>query len=393
MGMGPEDDNVLDDPLDDDVGGALGDAPLVDEEVSSALSEEPLADEEAGESLADAPTVDEDDAEVSSALTDDPLVDEEVTSALADDEPIVKKSLPRGLDVGRGLSASTLDDPDLMDEDFAPAEPIEDELLTSVGDVPLVDPVEHRAPADGSRGLTRALWFFGIVVTALAALQTAQMFVARPAVERVERSEPAVPPVPVAPAAAPRIVAPPPPPPAAGRTPAEAIDRTLLDSRVQLSRGLYEQVRRILEPLAEDPQLLDANQRFEAYLLLAKAHRALGNVEKAQQWSLKATDQAIDRREPAQVFEEASTLSGEGRHGDARRVLHQLLARADALPEKEAEYRLKAQVRVADAWWGEAVRSGAFAPLPGLDATTEPKTSKPREAKGAKDAKTAEEKR
>lgn len=395
MGKGPEDDNVLDDPLDDDVGGALGDAPLVDEEVSNALSDEPLVDEGAGSSLSDAPTVDEDDAEVSDALTDDPLVDEEVSNALSgDDHPLVQRAPPRGLDVGRGFSASTLDDPDLIDEDFAPQEPIEDELLTSVGDVPLVDPVEHRAPADGSRGLTRALWFFGIVVTALAALQTAQMFVARPPVERVERPEPVESAGPAVPVAPPRVVAPPqPPPPQTGRTPAEAIDRTLLDSRVQLSRGLYEQVRRILEPLAEDPQLLDANQRFEAYLLLAKAHRALGNVEKAQQWSLKATDQAIDRREPAQVFEEASTLAGEGRHADARRVLHQLLARADALPEKEAESRLKAQVRVADAWWGEAVRSGAFAPLPGLERGPASQDAKPKDAKDAKEAKHAEGKR
>ena len=119
--------------------------------------------------------------------------------------------------------------------------------------------------------------------------------------------------------------------PRGGRSPAEEVDRALFDTRVSLKNGLYEQVLRILEPLAEDPQMLDANQRFEAYLLLAKAHRALGNVEKAQQWSLKATDQAVDRREPAQVFEEAATLADEGRHADARRVLHQLLARADAL--------------------------------------------------------------
>jgi tetratricopeptide (TPR) repeat protein len=366
MGKGPDDDSdLLDDSLDD-VGGALADEPILDDidEVNPALADDPLGDAPAGAGLRKAPTVDEDE-EVSSALQDDPLVDDEVTSALAEEplaeEPPAKRSPRRGLDLGGGLAPGSADGDDAdFDEDFAPAEPIEDELLTSVGDVPLVEPVEHRTPADGARGLTRALWFFGIVVTALAAVQTLQMFMARPAVERLEPAP-----------APPRIEAPPPPP--VSRTPAEAIDRTLLDSRVQLSRGLYEQVRRILEPLAEDPQLLDANQRFEAYLLLAKAHRALGNVEKAQQWSLKATDQAIDRREPAQVFEEASTLADEGRHGDARRVLHQLLARADALPEKQADQRLKAQVRVADQWWDEAVHSGAFAPLPGLEHRQEEK--------------------
>jgi tetratricopeptide (TPR) repeat protein len=258
-----------------------------------------------------------------------------------------------------------------IDEAFGPAEPIEDELLTSVGDVPLVEPVEKHAPAEASHGLTRALWFFGIVVTALVALQTIQMFMVRPA---GERDDPA-------PASRPEAAA-----PRRGHAPAEEIDRALFDSRVQLSRGLYEQVRRVLEPLAEDPELLDVNQRFEAYLLLAKAHRALGNVEKAQQWSLKATDQAVDRREPEQVFEEASALTEEGRHADARRVLHQLLARADALPEKDRDYRIKAQVRVADAWWDEAIRTGAFAPLPGLDhrADNDGSATKPAKRAGAK---------
>lgn len=379
MGKGPDDDSdLLDDSLDD-VGGALSnDEPLFDDldEENPALADGPLGNAPSGgglgalgRGLGKAPTVDE-DAEVSSALEDDPLVDDEVTSALADEplaqeplaaRPAAKKNPRRDLDLGGDDEPASGEDDDAdFDDDFAPAEPIEDELLTSVGDVPLVEPVEHRTPADGSRGLTRALWFFGIVVTALAAVQTLQMFMARPAVVRPD------------PAPAPTHVEAPPPPPVS-RTPAEAIDRTLLDSRVQLSRGLYEQVRRILEPLAEDPQLLDANQRFEAYLLLAKAHRALGNVEKAQQWSLKATDQAIDRREPAQVFEEAATLADEGRHSDARRVLHQLLARADALPEKQADQRLKAQVRVADQWWDEAVRSGAFAPLPGLEHRQEEK--------------------
>jgi tetratricopeptide (TPR) repeat protein len=258
-----------------------------------------------------------------------------------------------------------------IDEDFGPAEPIEDELLTSVGEVPIVEPVEPKPVSAGSSSLTRALWFFGIVVTALVILQTVQMLVVRPAVERGDSA-----------AAGPAESA----GTRGGRSPAEEVDRTLFESRVQLDRGLYEQVLRVLEPLAENPQMLDANQRFEAYVLLAKAHRALGNVEKAQKWGLKATDQAVDRREPAQVFEEAATLADEGRHADARRVLHQLLARADALSEKDADYRLKAQVRVADAWWDEAVRSGAFAPLPGLDHRSEGDAvaSRPEKRAGAK---------
>ena len=92
------------------------------------------------------------------------------------------------------------------------------------------------------------------------------------------------------------------------------------------------------------------------------------------------------RREPEQVFEEASALTDEGRHADARRVLHQLLARADALPEKDKDYRVKAQVRVADAWWDEAIRTGAFAPLPGLDhrSDNDGSAAKPGKRAGAK---------
>lgn len=264
-----------------------------------------------------------------------------------------------------------------LDDAFGPAEPIEDELLTSVDDVPLVEPIDARHHGHSSpAGLTRALWFFGIVVTALIGVQTVHLFIKVPASNEAPLATP---------------------PPSrsvsndAPRDEAEQVDRLLNESRVQLSRGFYEQVLRVLEPLADEPQLLDANQRFESYLLLARAHRALGNVEKAQQWSLRATDQAVDRREPEQVFEEASALNEQARHADARHVLHQLLARADALPAKEAGYRLQAQIRVADTWWSEAQRSGAFAPLPGLDhvqggavAPHAPPAAAPHAAEGAK---------
>jgi tetratricopeptide (TPR) repeat protein len=255
------------------------------------------------------------------------------------------------------LPDAPTDDP-LVDGDdaFGAAEPIEDELLTSVSDVPIVEPV---APREGgsAAGLTRALWFFGVAVTALVALQTVQLFLHR---------------TPSAPAGEPVATYSPPPEAHVDRNSAERIDQVLLESRVHFQRGLYEDVRRVIEPLAEDPKLLDSNQRFEAYLLLAKAHRALGNVEKAQQWSLKATDQETDRREPDQIFESAATLSGQGRDAEARRLLHQLLARADALTAKDQPYRLQAAVRVADAWWSEAMRSGAFAPLPGLERSAGP---------------------
>ncbi len=182
------------------------------------------------------------------------------------------------------------------DDAFGSSPELEDELLTSVSDVPIVEPI---APAGGglsSSGLTRALWFFGVAVTALVALQTIQLFLHRPAAAPAGET--------VATTTAP------PPEPHAMRSSAEQIDQVLLESRIHFQRGLYEEVRRVIEPLAEDPKLLDTNQRFEAYLLLAKAHRALGNVEKAQQWSLKATDQETDRREPDQIFEAAATLTG-----------------------------------------------------------------------------------
>src|SRR5262245_12792926 len=76
MGMGPDDDDVLD-PPEDDVGGALGDAPLDDDEVGSALSDAPLGgDDEEGGPLGG--------SAAGSELGDAPVVDEEVSSALAD---------------------------------------------------------------------------------------------------------------------------------------------------------------------------------------------------------------------------------------------------------------------------------------------------------------------
>jgi hypothetical protein len=235
-----------------------------------------------------------------------------------------------------------------------------------VGEVPLVEPGERRATGSGSAALVRGVWFFGISVTVLIGLQTLELFLGR--------AEPPGGPTPVVSTRGADAPAP--------RTTLEQIDRMLLESRVQLSRGLYEQVVRVLEPLAQDPRTLDSNQRFEAYLLLAKAQRALGNVEKAQEWGLRATDQAVDRRAPEQVFEQASSLGEEGRQSDARRVLHQLLARADALSAKDQDYRIQAQVRVADAWWDEAQRSGAFAPLPGLEHASQPAPAPARAPKG-----------
>src|SRR5262249_22016002 len=131
---------------------------------------------------------------------------------------------------------------------------------------------------------------------------------------------------------------------------------------------LYEDVVAVLEPLAADQNALTAEQRFEANLLLARAHRALGNLDKAHLFSLRATDQAVERKAPAQLLEHASLLAQDGRYPEARRTLCQLLARGDALSGKEQTYRVLAEARLADLWFKEARASGQLAPLPGAAA-------------------------
>src|SRR5262249_13151488 len=53
-----------------------------------------------------------------------------------------------------------------------------DQLIGTAADVPIVEPRLDPAPLprNETRGLVRALWFFGIVITALFVLQTVQLF-------------------------------------------------------------------------------------------------------------------------------------------------------------------------------------------------------------------------
>jgi len=233
---------------------------------------------------------------------------------------------------------------------------VEDELLASAAVLPIVEPQPSQAPPSETRGLVRALWFFGAIVTAMLVLQTFELFLARSLPEEVAAGG--------ASGARPAPVVPPP-------APAEEVDRTLREMRLRLSRSLYEDVARTLEPLAEDPALLDKDQRFEANLLLARAHRQLGNVEKAQLYSLRATDQMIERREPAQVLEYASGLAEQGRHPEARAELMKLLARRDAMTARDQAWLTLAHARIADAWYLQARRSGQLPPLPGAPQAVE----------------------
>jgi hypothetical protein len=230
---------------------------------------------------------------------------------------------------------------------------LRDQLLGSAADVPIVEPRLDPTPRprDETRGLVRALWFFGIVITALFVLQTVQLFLSRgPREVAANGPGPSIRSSPLAPSP----------------TPAEEVDRTLRDMRVRLSRNLYEDVVRVLEPKALDPGL-DKDQRFEAYLLLAKAHRALGNQEKAQMWQLRATDQMVERREPAQILEYAGALADQGQLAEARAELLKLLARRDGLTKKDEQWLSIAEARVADAWYAQAKRTKQLAPLPGTE--------------------------
>jgi hypothetical protein len=241
---------------------------------------------------------------------------------------------------------------DELDKALEATETIEDELLASASELPIVEPQPTLLPPRAeTHGLVRALWFFGVIVTAMLVLQTVQLLLPR-LPHDVAASGGA------APHAAPAIHSP---------MPAEEIDRTLREMRVKLSRSLYLEVIRVLEPKALDPVLLDNDQRFETYLLLAKAYRALGNPEKAQLWSLRATDQMVERREPAQVVEFAGGLADQGRPSEARVELMKLLARRDAFTRKDEAWLSIAEARVADTWYAQAKHSPQVAPLPGAE--------------------------
>jgi tetratricopeptide (TPR) repeat protein len=248
---------------------------------------------------------------------------------------------------------------DELEQKLGPVEPIDDELLSSPADVPIVERRRSRhAPAPRATGTTTAAtWFFGTMVTVLLALQTWQLLLAP--------HEPAAPPAaPPADASADGVEA------KAAAEAAAQVDRLLYESRTQLHRGVYETAIRLLEPLLEEPALLGQSQRHEAYYLLSQAHRALHHFEKAQAYYLRAIDQSVDRHEPALVLEDASELATQGRFDGARQKLCQLLARRDGLDARDVPFATQAAARVADSWYEQAVASGQIAPLPG--ATPEP---------------------
>lgn len=253
--------------------------------------------------------------------------------------------------MGKGLPDQPLTR-EQLDQSFGPAEPIEDELLASASDVPLVEPNARSrsagAQAVHSAGLTKALWFFGIVVTALLVLQTAQVLLPRFAPLGPTTETPSAPTA----------------HDDANHAASESITRTLNEARLHLSRSLYQDVLRVLEPVVAKPELLDPYQRFDAYLLLARAYRELNDIEKAQTWSLRAMDQAVERRGAAQIVEYASTLASSGQHEEARRALFQILARSDGLAPKEMPYARVAEARIADAWYAQAQATGKLPPLP-----------------------------
>ena len=200
-----------------------------------------------------------------------------------------------------------------------------------------------------ARNASPALWFFGAVVTALLALQTAQLFRSPPGAGSTE----AAPPQETPPAVT------------SQRTSEQEVSRLLFESRVQMNAHVYEDAVRILEPLVADARQLDQWQRWEAYLLLARAHRALGNIERAQAFYLRATDQSVDRREPALVLEDSSALAADGRFPEAREKLQELLARRDGLAKRDLPFAGLAEARLADSWYAQAIAGGQVRPLPG----------------------------
>ncbi|MBL8841040.1 MAG: hypothetical protein JNL90_05845 [Planctomycetes bacterium] len=252
-----------------------------------------------------------------------------------------------------GAASAAKAAPDEVEQRLGPIEPIADELLASPSDVPIVES-RRSLPSRGggeARSSSPALWFFGAVVTALLALQTVQLFLAPrgAANAATAATDGNAPPATAAPQ----------------RTSEQEVSRLLYESRVQMSAHVYEDAVRILEPLVADPTRLDQWQRWEAYLLLARAHRALGNVERAQAFYLRATDQSVDRREPALVLEDSGELAADGRYAEAREKLCELLARRDGLAKRDLPFAGLAEARLADTWYAQALASGQVRALPG----------------------------
>jgi len=224
-----------------------------------------------------------------------------------------------------------------LDQDLGIVEPLPDDE----DDYP---PLTRAAPAAPNKALTRSVLFFALSVLALVAVQTAEIVLKK---RQPEAS------VPVAPE------------PVAGPNEGQLLNAVLRDARVRLDYSLYEDVVGLLEPYADDPQMFSDEQRFSLYLMLARAYRRLGNAQKAQQFTLRATDQAVERRAPADLFAYSRTLRDERRHEEARRQYASVLARSDGLTDDQRVYRELAQIRLADTFLEEARTHKELPALPG----------------------------
>lgn len=240
-----------------------------------------------------------------------------------------------------------------LEREFGPidqlfSEAVDEPLEASLESIP-IDPIAvTRQSGESNRSLVWSIRFFGLVLTGLLAVQTVSLM----------RDEQAVVAEPVSYRSDPAAVS-------------EAtgfLNSTLRSARIKLDEALYEDVVSLLEPYADASSSFSEDQRFQLFLTLARAHRRLGNAAKAQQYTLRATDQAVERREPGELFGYAQELRDQGRFEEARRVYASLLSRSDGLTGIQRESASIAEIRMADSLLAEAASKSGFPALPSVPA-------------------------
>ncbi len=231
-----------------------------------------------------------------------------------------------------------------LEEKFGPTADIRDELAEASALEP-VEPLPETLPLPGDASmhkLSKSVRWFGIILTAFLGIQTLDII--------LRRAFPTTAPV--------------------GPYPMDdlgdvSVQDTLAESQEQLKQGLYEDVISVLQPFVESDRNLEPEHRFEINLLLAKAYRQIGDIERATHFTLLATDEVTRESGYGQIIERTQELLEAGRHAETRKIYFEILCRSDEVALEDRPFLQIAQIRVADTLLSEARARGGFPQLPG----------------------------